>query len=420
MSKFKFNLFTPIKLDEEDKSKYYKISAPSFPALSTFAATNPPSRTIQVEEVDEYDPWFKLSQLQASTPESIEGIDDMEKAEESYVFTDKKTWASQLAQAYRNAGVRNEATIKLLLAQDDLESSGGTSSLAKYGNFGGITTGSGYKGKSVRKQDKDKYGNPKMQTFRVYASMDDYAKDKISLLRRRYDFKEGDDADTFISKLLGNNSSKYVYAEDPEYGIKLKSKINAFKLGGLIPKALTGTYPGFWDSTDEVEAKSTGKLDIKALMSDPEFKKNHNLYINQNNLAIANDSLIGRKANNAQIASVLTQIISESGGETKPHGNGAYGLIGWRGARANGLPKTLSGQLHTLMKGLFESPKDWTHGGAGTNINSGKEMQQFFKDGAYNNTRKATNAVMKGYVRPPVDQYDKRHALAQIVRKYIK
>lgn len=163
-----------------------------------------------------------------------------------------------------------------------------------------------------------------------------------------------------------------------------------------------------------------GRLDIKGLMNDSEFKKNHNLYINPKNISIANDSLIGRNANNAQIGSVLTQIISESGGETKPHGNGAYGLIGWRGARAKGLPKDLPGQLHHLMKGLFESHKDWGDGGPGMNIGTGKEMQQFFKDGAYNNYRKATNAVMNGYVRPPEDQKAKRHALVQIVKRYMK
>ena len=163
-----------------------------------------------------------------------------------------------------------------------------------------------------------------------------------------------------------------------------------------------------------------GRLDIKGLMNDPEFKKNYNLYINPGNITIANDSLINRGANNAQIGAVLTQIISESGGETKPHGNGAYGLIGWRGERAKGLPTTLSGQLHHLMKGLFESHKDWSDGGPGMNIGTGKEMQQFFKDGAYNNYRKATNAVMNGYVRPPEDQKAKRHALVQLVKKYMK
>lgn len=183
-----------------------------------------------------------------------------------------------------------------------------------------------------------------------------------------------------------------------------------------------------WESTKQLKNKKNvipkaqfgGRLDIKGLMNDPEFKKNHNLYVNPKNISIANDSLIGRNANNAQIGAVLTQIISESGGETKAHGNGAHGLIGWRGERSKGLPTTLSGQLHHLMKGLFENSKEWSDGGPGMNIKTGKEMQKFFKDGAYNNYRKATNAVMNGYVRPPEDQKEKRHKLVQIVKRHIK
>lgn len=162
------------------------------------------------------------------------------------------------------------------------------------------------------------------------------------------------------------------------------------------------------------------RLDIKGLQSDPEFKKDYNLYINPDNIAIINDSLINRGANNAQIGATLTQIISESGGDTKPHGNGAYGLVGWRGSRAKNLPKDLPGQTHKLMVELFENHKDWTDGGPGMNINTGKEMQEFFKSGAYNNYRKANNALMNGYVRPPLDQRDKRSKLVQIVKKYIK
>ena len=193
--------------------------------------------------------------------------------------------------------------------------------------------------------------------------------------------------------------------KEQDGGIMFKTKfVNKRPIPGILTK----------------KHQTGGRLDIKGLINDPEFKKNHNLYINPKNIAIANDSLIGRNANNAQIGAVLTQIISESGGETKPHGNGAYGLIGWRGARAKGLSKDLPGQLHHLMKGLFESHKDWSDGGPGMNIGTGKEMQQFFKDGAYNNYRKATNAVMNGYVRPPEDQKAKRHALVQIVKKHIK
>lgn len=170
-----------------------------------------------------------------------------------------------------------------------------------------------------------------------------------------------------------------------------------------------------------ISKNQTGnRLDIKGLQSDPEFKKDYNLYINPDNIAIINDSLINRGANNAQIGATLTQIISESGGDTKPHGNGAYGLVGWRGSRAKNLPKDLPGQTHKLMVELFENHKDWTDGGPGMNINTGKEMQEFFKSGAYNNYRKANNALMNGYVRPPLDQRDKRSKLVQIVKKYIK
>lgn len=166
--------------------------------------------------------------------------------------------------------------------------------------------------------------------------------------------------------------------------------------------------------------QNVNRLDIKGLQSDPEFKRDYNLYINPDNIAIINDSLINRGANNAQIGAALTQIISESGGDTEPHGNGAYGLVGWRGSRAENLPKDLPGQTHKLMVEIFENHKDWTDGGPGMNINTGKEMQEFFKSGAYNNYRKANNALMNGYVRPPLDQRDKRSKLVQIIKKYIK
>lgn len=163
-------------------------------------------------------------------------------------------------------------------------------------------------------------------------------------------------------------------------------------------------------------------LDIIGLKNDPEFKKNINLYINDKNIKIANDSLINRNANRAQIGATLTQIISEKGGDTGPHGNGAYGVIGWRGPRAIGLPKDLPGQLHLLMTELFDNPnsKNWTHGGDGMNIQTGKEMYEFWKSGAMNNFRKANNAMMNGYVRPPEKSKAKRHELVQLIKKYLK
>lgn len=69
------------------------------------------------------------------------------------------------------------------------------------------------------------------------------------------------------------------------------------------------------------------RLDIAALKADPEYKK-YNLYINEDNLNVIQDSLINRNAGYAQRVAALASIIAENGGRTTPHGNGAHGLIG--------------------------------------------------------------------------------------------
>lgn len=173
----------------------------------------------------------------------------------------------------------------------------------------------------------------------------------------------------------------------------------------LIPKAQSG--------------KATPKkLDVKGLKNDPEYKKYYDWYMNPKNLELIQDSLIARGAGFPQRVAVLSQVISESGGDTKPHGNGAVGYVGWRGDRAKGLPNTPDGQAHVLMVDLFEDSSDWNHGGTGTNVNSGKEMQQLFVTTP--NTVQATKAFMKGYVRPPQVDRDKRVKFVELLKKYMK
>jgi len=84
-------------------------------------------------------------------------------------------------------------------------------------------------------------------------------------------------------------------------------------------------------------------LDIEGLRNDPEFKKNYNWYINDKNLELIQDSLIARNADFPERVAVLGQIIPESGGNTKPHRNGAIGYVGWRGSRAVGIPTDAPG-----------------------------------------------------------------------------
>lgn len=164
---------------------------------------------------------------------------------------------------------------------------------------------------------------------------------------------------------------------------------------------------------------SPKRLNIKKLQADPEYKK-YNWYINENNINALQDSLINRGANYPQRIALLSMVIPESGGKPDPHGNGAYGLIGWRGVRAKGLPSDFGGQAHVLMEGLFNnsSAKHWTHGGPGTGVMTGKEMYELFNK--TNNTQQATKALMKGYIRPEQSEYGKRLILADLIKKYME
>ena len=102
--------------------------------------------------------------------------------------------------AYKKAGITNDNAIRMLLAQDALESSWGKSAQGKY-NFGNLTTGSSWKGDYVTGNDKNAKGEAIKQKFRSYNSMDEYAADKIQFLKRLYDFDENDDINKFVAKL---------------------------------------------------------------------------------------------------------------------------------------------------------------------------------------------------------------------------
>ena len=161
------------------------------------------------------------------------------------------------------------------------------------------------------------------------------------------------------------------------------------------------------------------RIDFKGLQNDPEYKKDYNWRMNINNLSLIQDSLISRKAGYPQRIAVFSQVIPENGGNTSAHGNGAYGYVGWRGSRAKNLPKDAPGQAHKLMEELFGTKVvDWTHGGAGTNVNSGAEMKEFFMTTP--NSVQATKALMKGYVRPPEEDRDKRIKFVKLLKRHMK
>lgn len=148
-------------------------------------------------------------------------------------YTNRKQWSTELINAYKKAGITNDNAIRMLLAQDALESSWGKSAQGKY-NFGNLTTGSSWKGDYVTGNDKNAKGEAIKQKFRSYNSMDEYAADKIQFLKRLYDFDENDDINKFVAKLTGSNKGKRRYAEAKEYANSLRGVYNSFREGGII------------------------------------------------------------------------------------------------------------------------------------------------------------------------------------------
>ena len=152
-------------------------------------------------------------------------------------YTNKKQWSTELINAYKKAGITNDNAIRMLLAQDALESSWGKSAQGKY-NFGNLTTGSSWKGDYVTGNDKNAKGEAIKQKFRSYNSMDEYAADKIQFLKRLYDFDENDDINKFVAKLTGSNKGKRRYAEATNYAKVLTGVYNGIPKGenGMIIK----------------------------------------------------------------------------------------------------------------------------------------------------------------------------------------
>ena len=159
-------------------------------------------------------------------------------------YTNRRQWSTELINAYKKAGITNDNAIRMLLAQDALESSWGKSAQGKY-NFGNLTTGSLWKGDYVTGNDKNAKGEAIKQKFRSYNSMDEYAADKIQFLKRLYDFDENDDINKFVAKLTGSNKGKRRYAEATNYAKVLTGVYNGIPKGenGMIIKYQNPAQP---------------------------------------------------------------------------------------------------------------------------------------------------------------------------------
>lgn len=161
------------------------------------------------------------------------------------------------------------------------------------------------------------------------------------------------------------------------------------------------------------------RLNFESLQKDPEWQQ-YKYYINKKNINLLQDSMYNRRMNFPQRVAILGQVIPEKGGDTGEHGNGAFGMLGWRGNRRLGLDTKPSTQIHKIMNEVYNTNKqtEWNHGGSGTGVQTGREMQQLFRD--TQNVEQAAKAFMKGYVRPEQSERDKRVKFTKLLKRHMK
>jgi len=135
-----------------------------------------------------------------------------------------------MVSALETAGIKNPEARKAVLAQMGLES-GWNPSRPDY-NYGNITTGSSWTGKSVVRGDHDGAGKPIKQNFRSYDSPEEFANDYLNILKRNYPesyaqlTSDSFDIDGFITGLVGGSKK---YATDPQYHVKLRNVYNSVR-----------------------------------------------------------------------------------------------------------------------------------------------------------------------------------------------
>lgn len=220
---------------------YKRVDAPRFTPSIPIIEQFPSYQTLTDREINtpslpsQEEPIVSLpTQTKPTTSYSITTVQAPGfKAKWTSPYKDRNKWVSDLTQAYRRAGITNDNAIKMLIAQDALESAWGRSAQGKF-NFGNLTTGSSWKGDYVMGNDKNAKGEAIKQKFRSYNSMDEYAADKLQFLKKLYDFDENDDIDKFVAKLIGSNRGKRKYAEAKNYATSLTNVFNSFRRGGIV------------------------------------------------------------------------------------------------------------------------------------------------------------------------------------------
>lgn len=203
--------------------KALKTPVISEPISNPFSEYNFPSTYKEYLEKPEEMVHQNIETIQQQEPVKDFTVEAAKPVTVNHIYDNKNKWITDLKAAYKRAGITNENALKMLIAQDALESGWGKSAQGRF-NYGNLTPGKSWTGAVVNGKDHDSKGNPIKQKFRSYNSIDEYASDKIQFLKALYDFDQNDNIDTFTKKLQGGNKGKRKYAGSSDY-IQLVTKI---------------------------------------------------------------------------------------------------------------------------------------------------------------------------------------------------
>ena len=186
------------------------------------------------EQYLSFDPYENdLSLYNPNPQDSTEGEQEKVKVEQKKVEVPAKTTATKpgswkefrdtLIAALQKKGFTGEAA-QTLVAQMGLETGHGKHMSGDY-NYGNITAGKNWSGKTVQKVDNH---NGKTYSFRSYDNLDQAMNDYVNLLTRSYGVTPQDTKDQIYAKLTGGNQRGRKWAEAQNYTQNIDSVYNMY------------------------------------------------------------------------------------------------------------------------------------------------------------------------------------------------
>lgn len=202
--------------------------------------------------------------------------------------------------------------------------------------------------------------------------------------------------DTFVPSTINAQRYPWLYAQNRQYS---EAEIEARRNGEL------------YDTSKDNFADLT-PIDL-SIMKTNRKTFGQDRYIDSALMQDLDNYLVYRGVGLPQRQAILFSVQQE-GSTAKKHGNGAYGLVGWRGDRKKEVQgKNAKQQAEYLVNTLYDTGNDnvsfnWHHGGRGSGYQNAKEAQDAFINAK--TAKDAAHALNYGYIRPERKDRDFRES----------